>query len=79
MSMKTVVFSTVGGVGWTVEVVWTPFKGERLKWWEEMSNLQSKAAETSAEKRGMRGRETTGSEGSIARESALDRDCLAGC
>ena len=53
-----------------VEVVRTPFNGERLKWWEEMSNEQSKAAETRVEKRGMRGRETRGREGSIARESA---------
>jgi hypothetical protein len=74
MSMKMVVFSTVGGVGWVVEVVWTPFRGERLKWWEVMSKEQSKAAETRAEKkRGTRGRETREREGSIARISSLGR------
>jgi len=57
----------VGGVWWVVEVVWTPFRGERLKWWEVMSKEQSKAAEMRVEKkRGMRGR---GREGSIARIS----------
>jgi len=72
--MKTVVFSMVGGVGWVVEVVWRPLRGERLKWWEVMSKEQSKAAVTRVEMRGMRGRETRGREGSIARISSLGRD-----
>jgi hypothetical protein len=68
MSRKTVVFSMVGGVEWVVEVVWTPLRGERLKWWVVMSKEQSKAAETRVEKkRGMRGRER---EGTIARISS---------
>jgi len=57
-------------------VVWTPFSEERLKWWEETSKEQSKAAETRVEKRGIKGRETRGREGSIARNHRprIDRD-----
>lgn len=49
--MKTVVFSMLGGVEVVVHVVWTPFKGDRLKWWVgETSNLQSNAADAREER-----------------------------
>ena len=49
--MNIVVFSTVGGVSTDVHVVRSPFNGERSKWCDEISNLQSKAADTSDERR----------------------------
>lgn len=49
--MNIVVFSTVGGVSSDFHVVRRPSRGERSKWCEEMSNLQSKDADASAKGR----------------------------
>jgi len=49
--MNIVVFCTLGGVSTEFHVVRRPFRGERSKWWEEISNLQSKDADTRAKGR----------------------------